>query len=572
MFMLVLILLCQAWSAYLDSSLVYIGLTRQDITLRCDYTIRDDYRFAIIDELLVDPLGAVEFVLDMGRLFQMASDKDIIQELTALYNFDAKYKEYPFHKALVQSNHLLGEALADTSSGLRETFEELTLYSPELTTSIEEEQENEQHYDSLVSLLKKNAGTVDYAKLFKAGALLIEASQDYAQWLENTSMQVQNVSGISGTVLYYMEYEFGDIVVGDTGDNVYTRDFAVIIDLGGNDIYQFRKQTSGLHLIIDRAGDDVYNGEDYAIACGYFGTSVLLDEQGDDIYRAGNYSLGCGVFGIGWLIDRAGSDLYFGDSFTQGAGGFGIGMLCDNKGNDVYQGALHAQGFASTYGVGILADQTGNDRYIILEKYTDEIRYLDHYLSLSQGFSIGFRPDLSAGIGLLIDNSGNDYYLSDIFAQGASYWYGLGAIVDNTGNDTYISYQYAQGAGVHIAIGVLLDMTGDDNYVAKGVSQGCGHDLAIGLLYDIQGDDSYIAFDLSQGAGNANGIGFLVDESGDDVYSVKRVNNTQGYGDFRREYGSIGVLMDIKGKDTHSSGIDATLWKKGKYGLGIDWE
>jgi hypothetical protein len=73
-------------------------------------------------------------------------------------------------------------------------------------------------------------------------------------------------------------------------------------------------------------------------------------------------------------------------------------------------------------------------------------------------------------------------------------------------------------------------------------------------------------------AGNANGVGLLIDESGDDVYSVRRAHNTQGYGNFRREYGSVGMLIDIAGKDTYYNGKDATLWKKGEYGIGIDWE
>ncbi len=570
--MLLLVLIAQSWLAYLDSSLVYIGLTEQDISFRTDYTIRDDYRFTVVDELLADPLGIVNFVMDMDVFFQKASEEDMVKKSISLYDLDISYERYLFLQALTKSYQSLTSALADTSHGLRATFEELTLYSPELTTSIEEERENEKHYDSLVSYLKENAKTIDYSELFKAGQFLLEAAHGYESWLKKVSRQSQSMPGVSGNILYYKEYEFGEVIIGDTGKNIYAKDFAVIIDIGGDDSYQCGGQMSGIHLIIDQAGDDVYEAEDYAIACGYFGVSVLVDEQGDDIYRARNYSLGCGVFGLGCLIDRAGSDTYFGDSFTQGAGGFGIGLLDDKEGNDLYQGALHAQGFASTYGVGILTDHIGNDRYIILEKYIDEIRYLDHYLSLSQGFSIGFRPDLSAGLGLLLEGEGNDYYLSDIFGQGGAYWYGIGAVVDNAGNDTYVSYQYAQGAGVHIALGALVDRAGDDNYVSKGVSQGCGHDLAFGVLYDISGDDSYVAFDLSQGAGNANGVGLLVDESGDDAYSVKRASNTQGFGDFRREYGSIGLLIDIQGKDTHFSGKDATLWKKGEYGLGIDWE
>jgi len=562
----------QAWSAYLDSSLVYIGLTRQDITFRDDYTIRDEYRFAIVDELLVNPLGTIDFLIDMDTLFWTSSEEKILDELIGLYDFKVSYRQTDFETALRKCYGLINNAFEKTPVELSGVFEELSVFSPELTSSIEQEREDTEQNDSLVNYLKEHAGQVDYEKLFTAQAYLLGAALSYQKWVEGLDRQHQSVEGVEGNVVFYKRYEFGEIIVADTGKNVYSRDFAVIIDLGGDDIYRFGAQTDKVHLIIDCAGNDQYEGDNYAVACGHFGISILIDEQGNDIYRAKSFSLGCGVFGVGLLIDKMGNDTYYGDTFTQGAGGFGIGILRDEDGNDLYQGALYAQGFASTYGIGILGDQTGNDRYIILEKYTDEIRYLDHYLSLSQGFSIGFRPDLSAGIGMILEARGNDYYIADIFAQGASYWYGIGAIVDDAGNDSYIAYQYAQGSGVHIALGALIDISGDDNYVAKGVSQGCGHDLALGILYDIKGDDSYVAFDLSQGAGNANGVGLLIDESGDDAYSVKRAHNTQGYGNFRREYGSIGVLVDIKGKDAYYSGKDASLWKKGEYGIAIDWE
>ncbi len=561
-----------SWSAYLDSSLVYIGLTTQDIAFRDDYTIRDEYRFAIVDELLVNPLGTIDFLIDMDVLFWTSSEEKILNELVGLYDHQVSYTQTDFETALKKCYGSINNAFEKTPVELSEVFEELSVFSPELTSSIEQEREETEQNDSLVNFLKEHAGQVDYKKLFTAQAYLLCAASRCLVWFEQQDTQPQSVEGVEGNVLYYKRYEFGEIIVADTGKNVYKKDFAVIIDLGGDDIYRLGAQTGKLHLIIDRAGDDQYEGDNYAIACGHFGVSILIDEQGNDIYRAKSFSIGCGVFGVGLLTDKVGNDTYYGDTFTQGVGGFGIGILRDEDGNDLYQGALYAQGFASTYGIGILGDKSGNDRYIIREEYTDEIRYLDHYLSLSQGFSIGFRPDLSAGIGIILERGGNDYYLADIFGQGASYWYGIGAIVDDAGNDSYVAYQYAQGSGVHIALGALVDMSGDDNYVAKGVSQGCGHDLALGILYDIQGDDSYVAFDLSQGAGNANGVGLLIDESGDDVYSVRRVHNTQGYGNFRREYGSIGILIDIAGKDTYYNGKDATFWKKGEYGIGIDWE
>jgi len=227
----------------------------------------------------------------------------------------------------------------------------------------------------------------------------------------------------------------------------------------------------------------------------------------------------------------------------------------------------------STLGFGLLSDRGGNDLYYSGGKYTDRLRYFDHYLSLSQGFAYGLRPYASGGVALLGDRAGNDIYVSDIFGQGASYWYSLSGLIDEGGNDSYISYQYAQGAATHLTLAALLDKEGNDNYISHGVSQGCGHDLSFGLLEDWGGDDNYATGDLSQGAGNANGIGILFDFAGDDNYQVRKGANTNGYGDFRRDYGSIGVFIDLSGKDSYAAGYrNRSYWTKSRYGVGADLE
>jgi hypothetical protein len=201
----------------------------------------------------------------------------------------------------------------------------------------------------------------------------------------------------------------------------------------------------------------------------------------------------------------------------------------------------------------------------------DILRYDDHYLTLSQGCAFGYRPDYSGGIGLLIESGGNDLYSSDIFGQGVGYWFCAGAILDRAGHDCYRSYQYAQGAGIHLAFGLLSDESGDDYYVSKGVSQGCGHDLSLGLLADFSGNDCYTAVDLSQGAGSANGTGIIYDADGADSYSSKSKVNVSGYGDYRREFGSVGLAIDARGTDFYSArGENGSLWESGRYGLGLD--
>jgi hypothetical protein len=370
-----------------------------------------------------------------------------------------------------------------------------------------------------------------------------------------------------------------DAIIGGTGPNHYKGDYALIIDLGGDDIYELtRRSNFENQIIIDLGGNDKYFAlEDYALASGYFGYSVLIDAAGDDLYQGKNFSVGCGFFGCGLLWDQAGNDTYIGDQFTQGAGGFGIGILKDDGGNDRYQAARASQGFGFVRGVGTLLDANGSDNYFAGGKYKEllglsgEIRYM----SESQGYATGLRPDLSGGMGFLFDYDGDDSYNVDMFGQGSSYWWGLGALVDFKGNDRYLAQQYAQGAGVHMSLGCLVDSSGNDFYFSKGVSQGCGHDLGAGMLFDLSGNDNYVATDGSQAYGSANGFGILVDGQGNDGYYVKDKKTTQGIGNPRREYGSIAVILDCGGTDHYDgNGGENKIWKPTgtMWGVGVDGE
>jgi HEAT repeat protein len=378
---------------------------------------------------------------------------------------------------------------------------------------------------------------------------------------------------VTGRILFACATDWGPIVVGDSLENTYEGSFALILDLGGNDTYNLASNPAiEFSLIVDRNGDDSYAARDSAALAGaIFGTSTVIDLAGNDLYRAGDLSLGAGIFGCGAILDRAGDDVYDSGSFSQGAGFVGLGILCDNAGRDSYTAAMQSQAFGYVGGAGLILERSGNDTYFTKPAQTDILRYEDHYLTLSQGCAFGYRPDYSGGIGLLVESGGNDLYSSDIFGQGVGYWFCVGAIIDRGGHDCYRSYQYAQGAGIHLAFGLLSDESGDDYYISKGVSQGCGHDLSLGLLADFSGNDCYTAVDLSQGAGSANGTGILYDADGIDAYSSKSKVNVNGYGDYRREFGSIGVQLDMAGADFYSArGENDALWEGGRYGLGMD--
>lgn len=123
-----------------------------------------------------------------------------------------------------------------------------------------------------------------------------------------------------------------------------------------------------------------------------------------------------------------------------------------------------------------------------------------------------------------------------------------------------------------MTLGFLRDDSGDDFYRGKGLMQGVGHDYSCGFIQDREGNDIYQADDLSQGAGSANGIGILMDDKGDDAYYVLKKINTQGYGNPRRDFGSIGLFLDLSGHDRYDgNGADSTIWKTdSKWGGGID--
>ncbi len=578
--MLLLLLLAQLQlPQMLDSALSYVGFTRRDISIRSDFSIPDPYRLSTVTRLYRQPLDAAAFVDSIALLTHTAEPDSYFPTLAGMLGIECRITARPEPSFPLLLTHLrlmhqqLQAVFREAPPGLARVFEKLTYFDPIPTETIEEEKQDEREADSLTVWLKNHAAAIDYPTLCRLAYETIQLVNAYqGQDLAGIKAR-RRAPGVRGEVLAYGRTDFGEYVVGGPTDNTYTGKYALIIDLGGNDTYDDIQCAAGsFSIIVDLDGDDVYRGGNYSFGSGYFGIGILIDHKGNDRYDAGNFSLGAGAFGVGLLVDREGHDRYFGDTFTQGAGGFGIGILADLAGNDIYHAAMYAQGFGKEYGVGLLSDRGGNDNYFAGGKYLDEIRYLDHYLSLSQGFSIGSRPEISGSFGILTDYRGNDTYVSDIFGQGSSYWYAIGGLVDYDGNDSYISYQYAQGCGTHVTIGVLIDKKGNDSYTSKGVSQGCGHDLSLGLLLDEQGDDSYSAFDLSQGAGNANGYGILVDLGGDDTYLVKREQNTQGYGDFRREYGSLGILLDLAGKDFFSHGVRSGLWKRGRYGLGMDWD
>lgn len=609
----------------LDFSLSYRGLTRSDITIPVDYfnagekspTNGTQLVLPLVRDMLNNPLNAINWT-DSVMQWCTISEKELIIKLWGFlipqfynkteklnntdisYRFDDEYNK--IWKNQPRSFSELSERIYEYLKARKKwnafssiPQEDILFLQKNLFIIFDESDDDESNTDIFKynqdrdSSIIKSKGIVQILnKFFNAEKIFQDSQKDlnfrnniikFISEYKSTQDETDYIDNqnIRGSFFVYDELSDIRIAIGDSGRNEYHGWFDFIIDLGGNDYYQIEKDkqsTKNFSCIIDLSGDDYYAAKsNFALAGGLFSSSFIFDKEGDDIYEATGYgNLGASIGGIGVLYDEKGNDTYRGLSFSIGAGCFGIGLLMDKEGNDFYIANSYSQGFGMTSGIGCIIDNKGNDSYLTDSRSLDIGRYNDHYLSMCQGFGLGLRPYYGGGVGLIIEAEGNDIYNTDIYGQGGGYWYGLGAVLDKSGHDKYNSYQYSQGSGIHIAVGLLKDYDGWDFYTSNGVSQGCGHDYGFGFLWDVKGNDNYSAYSLSQGAGNANGIGLLIDESGRDGYLNKEPGNSRGYGNPRREFGSLGIFLDVSGTDFYSvAGLDSTINNSSTWGVSDDY-
>ena len=346
--------------------------------------------------------------------------------------------------------------------------------------------------------------------------------------------------GGKGPILFEEMTPAGKVIVGGPGPNVYQEDAALILDLGGDDLYLNNaggtRAGMPVAIVVDWEGNDHYlSKENFSQGAGRLGGGFLIDLSGSDVFDALDGAQGAGFFGIGVLYHGGGTGIYRGRKSCQGTGQMGIGFLWNSGGDTLYSCSEQGQALGFFKGAGILIDEAGNDYYQLGGLEPDFRDPSKSTVSMGQGFGKGLRQEekkygVSGGVGLLIDKSGNDTYMADYFAQGSSYYYGLGILDDLSGDDRYIAGRYAQGAGIHSSVGVLLDRRGDDFYYTSfGVGQGMGHDYGAGLIEDDQGDDSYWGGTMVQGAATDGSIGVLVDKEGKDRYACK--DRGQGFAD-----------------------------------------
>jgi hypothetical protein len=419
--------------------------------------------------------------------------------------------------------------------------------------------ENEE-YDQTIEQM---AAEADYNRLLAGAQDIAEVIRRLADSLEFLSFPVKKREIIT---------DRGLIVIGTKRNDKYEypNPPLLIVDGGGDDTYLLSgyPEMYPLSAIVDVSGNDRYVSTDTTkpgLGGAVMGMSVVVDKAGDDYYEGKTITQGCGIFGVGILLDYQGDDTYVAESYAQGCGIFGVGIHADSSGNDSLYCLVLSQGFGYTRGCGLLINYEGDDKYVAEDDtvINPSSQTEEHNASLAQGVGFGKRADYidghswAGGIGILCDMKGEDHYSAGLFAQGCAYWFSVGMLLDGEGDDVYDGVWYVQGSGAHFGVGYLDDFGGNDRYTATmNMAIGAGHDFTIGYLNDRAGNDTYTAPNLSLGGGNANGMGIFHDHSGDDVYDTKG-GTTLGRANVSkkgaREYLHVfGIFLDGGGKDKYN--------------------
>ena len=459
----------------------------------------------------------------------------------------------PAERSYLAASALAGPFNAEDEEDTRAALLEAGIGSNELARVLAEERalDATPAADYMLGLVER----LDRGAVLEAGRLFYGA----VTRLAGEARAVSNWP--SGNVLLLTD--LGPVRIAAAGNDSYSDRALLILSPGGNNTYHGDAGVANglrgqrLAAVVDLEGADAYHSRGLLGAgSGLFGVSVVVDGGGDDRWQAAYAGQGAGIFGVAWLEERGGDDDYRARALGQGASVLGMGVLQDHAGQDQYTVGLQGQAYAALPGFAVLLDRAGADRYYAGGRELDHERNPERYLSLAQGCAMGGRPFAGGGVAVLADLAGNDTYTADVFGQGVSYYYAAGFLLDGAGHDSYAVHHYGQGAGIHLSHGLLLDVAGDDSYRGGILVQGAAHDYAVGVLLDRAGRDSYLADQNAQGHGMNNSLAWLVDGAGDDVYTARDPATTQGVGNEGgfRDYGSLGLLLDLGGRDVYSAG------------------
>ena len=402
---------------------------------------------------------------------------------------------------------------------------------------------------------------------------------------------LQEHQGPTRAIRYEQMTPYGRVILAGAGKDSHTcSDCMLLVDLGGNDVYEMPAGATPdpdipLSVLVDMEGNDDYRPAPFGLptqGAGVLGVGILWDVEGRDRYRAaGSLSQGLAQVGVGLLMDEKGDDHYQATTTAQGAAFFGVGMLVDVQGNDEYLCNGECQGFGGSGGVGVLLDGRGDDTYRA-EVMPGKVYRPDYHASMernitsAQGVGLGRRGDGSdghswaGGLGSLVDLDGSDRYEAGTFSQGCGYWFGTGVLYEGGGDDVYESVNFSHGSGAHFCIGAVVDEAGDDQHRAIHTGTcalGFGWDYTNALMFDREGNDTYVGHEAVLGVANGRSNAFAIDLAGDDRYELSGGGEAFGVAgtmdtietfDPARPYfhdgTSMGLFLDVGGTDLYRRG------------------
>lgn len=378
------------------------------------------------------------------------------------------------------------------------------------------------------------------------------------------------------------------IAVGAGVATTFVLDYAVAVDIGGDDVYSGRAGAStpvwGTAALIDSgAGSDVHvTTAATPLSQFSFFRAALPGSFAEDALVGS--AQGAGVFGIGVLYDDGGANTFdarvHDDAraddpprnasaavVAQGAGFLGVGLLVLSKGNATFHAQAQADGLrrdepiprarasgfsqgAGIVGIGILAIEaaSGRDDYTLqAEARGDGAK--------SRGGGQGYAL---SGVGILLDAGGSNQFTADSFAQGAADQ-GSPAL-------SWSSAMAPSRMANHTLGALLLPGEGDDALFAESQSQGFAERGGSALLFDARGNDVRElrpepgSSSLGQAAAS-EGLALLLDGHGSDTYSSKAT----GAPDRAQAYAERGraLLVDLSGHDLYVAGTyaQAMVWR-----------
>jgi len=258
----------------MDEALRALALTRDDLSFRTDYADQpDSFRIAVVDRLLSRPLETESYVAGFadeicaiasleGLVRICARDLDLIVDEPARVESAESMEPKSIGPTALD---VLLPAMSEATGLIAAAFEGLSeeqrrfvaLHAPSILDEeefdpdrpIDERDREAEEEEGLADELLLIAALVDYDRLATAGAMIARAVDSSIPLLVDDPMNLPRTHTdyeldrtasswlASGDVLNIMETEAGTVIIGGPGRTTYRGDIALIIDVGGDDVY-----------------------------------------------------------------------------------------------------------------------------------------------------------------------------------------------------------------------------------------------------------------------------------------------------------------------------------------------